>query len=1347
MTSPADRSSPAQNRARLASDLTAEDLVQLQFNVQGVLMASEQEQRLNRIVAGLSLWGPRYSTYLRVAAQTAPEIYRAVAEAEGEVIHAWAEGRLVTRRADESDIRARYFLQVLEDEPGLARVAARTILALPPGDPLRDEQRVRDSLERVLTRAIDQAATADGDERTQERETRLALEAIAGLLEHELVSGQRADSLIAVGRSLSGDPRAASEASAFRLAATTNLHHRAAAARSQGEPELARQLASGIPALLGPVRDAETDPVRRALLAGLQDHFAGRAEGASESLEEVLAASAAAGPDDPVILGITPIAAGRAMHDRDYHQVIDRLAPLIPVLEDRYLAAVVDQDVERTGIRMSDATVNLAFAYAHAGDFGQAIATLDRAKSLRFRYQALLRAGPLGSFLRELERDIQVVAGGGVAPNRNVLGGPDETWTLPLLQEAYRGARASAGDLELARPGVREVARYLAKDEAVVVLGCGHGDRELMMAIICGSDRRAPSHAEILPPESGTEIFQALMDVQAGWWIWLRHQLPRTLPGPPLLYLLHTAERIVAARLASLLARRDVRRVIIVAHEDLHVIPWWALPSLAPYEVMMASSLGQLVATRTRRGQRSSQPEAEPRALVVANPTGDLPLTAGEAARVVGHLRSTGCQTDLVQAEGACQPELVARMPSSAILHFSGHGRSDQVTPMRSALELSPEVAAGADAGSDLLLELADSAIWQPVHRLIGGTWGTAPTERQAYVPGGRLEEKYRPFHDRIELMLERAGQTLLSRYGLTGFTEDGEPVYRTRLRISGLWTAGEMLTAGCFDHCRLAFLSACEAGVGGLAVVDEFAGLPAALEVAGVSTVISPLWPVGSDVAAIVAELFYQALAGAGAEVDVLALMHRIRHRLRTMTRDDAAAALRRIRDAAEEPAARFQLEAASWLLLQREEDCPFSHPYHWAAFQVTGAPVLKLPFARSPGRDAAGPDSAADPPGSFELPALPADFATMGAAESPDPFELARAAETLLTATDNPVMRDRAADYVYQRGAAYHRAGELERAAADYDRALELDPGQMAARVGLARISTARGDDASVLALTGAVLEREPDHELARLLRGAAHQALGQLAAARADLDHVLSTGTDERVRPLAHRIRAQLLAAEGEHDAALGDLAEATRLQPEEPYPYMLRADIELELERPQAAMADARRALFLAPGDAAAHYAVACALAAAGRQAEAVAAFERAIELRPGEQAYHSSLARTLSDLGEQQRALDSYDRALDIGPPAAEIYTNRGLVHGALGNWDRALQDHQAALDLDPGNYAARYNRACAQSMMGQSGTVLEDLAAVFAEEPSVRVHALTDSDLDWARRHLPGVRELLADRR
>ena len=504
----------------------------------------------------------------------------------------------------------------------------------------------------------------------------------------------------------------------------------------------------------------------------------------------------------------------------------------------------------------------------------------------------------------------------------------------------------------------------------------------------------------------------------------------------------------------------------------------------------------------------------------------------------------------------------------------------------------------------------------QPTYRLIGDTWDTSPQERQADMPErGRLEEKYWPLSNRIELRLEQAGQTLLGRYALADLTGDDEPVYGARLRISGLWTAGEMLTGGCFDHCRLAFLSACEAGVGGLAEIDEFAGLPAALEVAGVSTVISPLWPVGSDAAAIVAELFYQALAGAGAEVDVLAIVHRVRHRLRTMTRDEAAATLRRIRDAAggaggafparggqlAAPAARGGLPVLPSLSLGGLSGDRRARAA--AAVRALAWPGRRTGFCRGSARQL----RAACPAG---------DFVTVGTYEPPDPFELARDAETLAAATDNPVVRDMAADRVYQRGAAYHRAGELERAAADYARAIELDPGQVEARVGLARISTARGDDAGVLALTDAVLEQEPDHELARLLRGAAHRALGQLAAARADLDHVLSIGTDEQVRPVAHQIRAQLLVAEGEHEAALGDLAEAIRLQPEEPAPYLLRADIELILERPQAAEADARRALFLDPGDAAAHYAVACALEAAGRQAEAVAAFERAVELRPG-----------------------------------------------------------------------------------------------------------------------------------
>lgn len=111
-----------------------------------------------------------------------------------------------------------------------------------------------------------------------------------------------------------------------------------------------------------------------------------------------------------------------------------------------------------------------------------------------------------------------------------------------------------------------------------MVLGRGRGEGELP-AIIRGSDRNVPSHAEILRPESGREIFRALIDTRVGWWTWLAFQLPDTLPGPSLSYFLHTAERIVAARLASLLARHDVRRVIIVAHEVLHLVPWWALPS------------------------------------------------------------------------------------------------------------------------------------------------------------------------------------------------------------------------------------------------------------------------------------------------------------------------------------------------------------------------------------------------------------------------------------------------------------------------------------------------------------------------------------------------------------------------------------------------------------------------------------------------------------------------------------------------------------------------------------------------------------------------------------------------
>jgi tetratricopeptide (TPR) repeat protein len=1313
--------------ASLGPDLTPDELIRLDAAAAAVLVADSEEKRREVIVGGIADWGLRFTEYLALLARTAPELYAPLAAAAHELVATWFGGHLATERADEAEARARYLLEALDRTPAVARIAAQAVLALPPGHRLRDEERIRAALDDLLRYALDKVATTRDDEVLAEA-TDHALSAITGLVKHELAPPDRITTLLDAGRELLKSRHLRENGDSFRVAAVAHLRNAASAARDRNEPELADRLDSETADLLAPLADAEIDPIKRQLLSVLLGH----AEGDRDRTATAAAALASIPREGRTeeaasLLGSTIM----AKHAGEDHQVVDALAPILPALEHRYLSAVLEEDVAMAGEAVRDAALNLAFAYAHRGEAGNAVAALDRAKSLRFRHQSLLRASPLGDFLRELEADIHAVKYRLPPPYSD----PRRQKPVEELLETYRQARAKIGDEDVPRPGVAEIADVLGDDEAAVVLGVGK--RGTILAVIRRGDGPEPMHGEILAEDVQRELYAELLDHSTGWWTWLGFRMAFIEPRRALVRLLRTADRLVGERLAEVLAGSKVRRVTVVPHELLHVVPWWALPSLSSFEVMTAPSAEQLVtARRTPRALEAT-------ALVVGNPTGDLPLAAAEAAEVAASLRSLGCAVDVVQGAAATQETLARAMEGRSILHFSGHGRSDVSAPMRSALEIQAAVDAETHDGPDLLLGLAASAEWQKVHRFDGTKWIDSKPERQADIAGhGHLEERIRHADRRVELRLDYGAEgTLLGQYALEGFTDEDETLYGRRYRLSELWSAGDMLIESCFRECGLAFVSSCEAGAGGAPNVDEFSGLPAALQLAGVSTVVSPLWPVGVEMAAVFAHLFYGELAQAGEAVDVLALVHETRHRLRTMGREEAAAILDRLRAAADDPLARFLLEAAARRALESDDVEPFCHPYDWAAFQATGAPELTVPFAKA----LAGP-AAARAPTAFELPpdAEPRSEARTSFLQR-DAFALGAEAEILAETSTDPALEQIAADGLYKRGLAHRRAGHDPLAVADFSRAVEIDPEHLDARAELAQASLGRGDAAAAVAWCDEILARAPDHLAALLMRALAQEGLGRAAAAEADLDALLTHDSEGPLAVPAYQARARLREARDASEAAVADLDEAIRLQPETPALYLLRAAAQLSVGRFDAAVTDTNRALFFTPDDAAGHALRGLALCDGGRLEEAVRELERAVELEEDVMQHHYALADALDRLNEHERALASYSRALEI-EATPTLYSDRGLTRVGLGDYDGALEDYGAALQLDPAHLVARYNRACASSLKRESGTIVDDLRTVFAGDPSLRENALEDPDLEWARRYLSDVQDLLTMR-
>ena len=135
---------------------------------------------------------------------------------------------------------------------------------------------------------------------------------------------------------------------------------------------------------------------------------------------------------------------------------------------------------------------------------------------------------------------------------------------------------------------------------------------------------------------------------------------------------------------------------------------------------------------------------------------------------------------------------------------------------------------------------------------------------------------------------------------------------------------------------CRLAVLVACSSG-SGLGGHDEAqAGLPVALQLAGIDAVVATRWEVDEGFAALWADEFYAGLTGG--LVDVAALVRRTGERLSAMGLEEARERLLALADRAGDPIAAMELEAYAYRLA----DPPFAAPSQWAAFFLTGRPTI---------------------------------------------------------------------------------------------------------------------------------------------------------------------------------------------------------------------------------------------------------------------------------------------------------------------------------------------------------------------------------------------------------------------
>jgi CHAT domain-containing protein len=252
------------------------------------------------------------------------------------------------------------------------------------------------------------------------------------------------------------------------------------------------------------------------------------------------------------------------------------------------------------------------------------------------------------------------------------------------------------------------------------------------------------------------------------------------------------------------------------------------------------------------------------------------------------------------------------RLPGTRIEAASLHHLLDKDTPVRVLLD--------SDASEQRLNDLAQRGELGNYRYLHLATHGEVnndfPLRSAVILSRDRLPDE----QQRTELLLS------------------GQPI------ADGRWTAEEALQRWNL-HCDLVTLSACQTALGKYERGEGFVGFAQALVLCGTRAVCLSLWKVNDTATALLMERFYQNLLGKReglkAPLPKAAALAESKAWLRTLPREEAVqraavltAGVARGKGVPKSPPLNVPLDEA------KAEDCPFAHPYYWAAFVLVGDP-----------------------------------------------------------------------------------------------------------------------------------------------------------------------------------------------------------------------------------------------------------------------------------------------------------------------------------------------------------------------------------------------------------------------
>jgi tetratricopeptide (TPR) repeat protein/S1-C subfamily serine protease len=302
-------------------------------------------------------------------------------------------------------------------------------------------------------------------------------------------------------------------------------------------------------------------------------------------------------------------------------------------------------------------------------------------------------------------------------------------------------------------------------------------------------------------------------------------------------------------------------------------------------------------------------------------------------------------------------------------------------------------------------------------------------------------------------------------------------------------------------------------------------------------------------------------------------------------------------------------------------------------------------------------------------------------------------------------------------QRGDQLRRLGRLAEAIVAFDRAIELDRGDVyLAYFGKAQALFFQDECQQAVTALKEAIGRQPDYTPAWQQLAVNHRFLEQDAEALVAINRAI-----EQQPRNANLYNEKFLILDNleRHQESLVVINQALRLSERATF-YSNRGSAYADLKQYPQAFADYNKAIALNPEDAKAYNNRGFAYLELKQYPQALADYNKAIALDPEYANAYGNRGNAYAFSKQYPQAIQSYDKFIALNPENVDaymVYNNRGYVYAELKQYPQAFADYDKAITLDPKHAYAYNNRGNSYSDLKQYPQALADYNKAITLDP------------------------------